>query len=985
MKNNKKERGVALLYVLGILALLMMMALAFVSSSLFDQRAAANIARRSQANILALSMLERVTAAIQESGGDVKYSFSNELSRDMFDALDTYHVIGGDKKSYLFNYHNPSAEDKTIKEEIRWITHKIKDASSDDLVIGRSAFIVKSYGRGLFNAHDLSKGSLLNEQDRFERRIGVRMNEVNVKSFDNTFFSSSIGTVAQWAELFNQDGTGNGVLSTSITNIGQFETGAISKSGVTPIPPANIDTIGKYFVFTGVGSKEAYWMDLSQDGKRDGDEWFHRFYLPGFEDTDGDGFFTSADTGHNIWEDNKSDPLRADKLLLMSSNYNGNPNIYPVDPNTVGGMWRLTHPTPALDPDEKDKYGCGIPWLATFGRDNTAELKGTFNYSADDHHNAKNRRQQIAANLIDYCDKDNVPTSDVLPADWDLITPARIPKYTGNERTPYLNEIQATITVGAKLTEVTESDDSRTVTIDGKLYFSIDAEAINIYKSLDLDPSKLVAVELRCSFTNVEVKASVGGSAPVDLPLADFSDPFAPSTTIDLTTPPVSGYFVGTKLVLAGIPITASQGGFSNITAPAVTGELKVKFDLKIENAILKYEGNNVDYCKIDKTYTFDKAIEAKNDNVLETKKFIYSTQTEDPRQNLNSGDWSGIAGGEEGSGDPPIVTNIGICNLRSKPNAPPDMNSGDFSIETVTDPAFDGTNHMSTAHIRNAPMISPWELAFIHRGAKWETLNLKAYNEEKARSLIKINLKDYLPGGGKYSEGDANILDQIKMTIDPISNDKKLNLADATDGVLKGFLGGLYLGCEPNLDDTKLPKTPNVDGSFDANNFVDLLARSGSEASVPDSWIDGIKNIRENSTRAGLALAGVLHQGTTEASKTEIIGKIINLVEINKDSPMEYFEAIILSQSIKDVGDASGISIKKGFTDKFGNLVIKNFTGPSNKAKKGQIDYIREGPSSNYVYYVADDVTGQCKLLVSGYRNPGTHKVQLISIKTVE
>lgn len=41
--------------------------------------------------------------------------------------------------------------------------------------------------------------------------------------------------------------------------------------------------------------------------------------------------------------------------------------------------------------------------------------------------------------------------------------------------------------------------------------------------------------------------------------------------------------------------------------------------------------------------------------------------------------------------------------------------------------PAWTDSKHLSTAYIRNAPMQSLWELGVIHRGAAWQTLNLKA------------------------------------------------------------------------------------------------------------------------------------------------------------------------------------------------------------------------------------------------------------------
>jgi hypothetical protein len=48
------------------------------------------------------------------------------------------------------------------------------------------------------------------------------------------------------------------------------------------------------------------------------------------------------------------------------------------------------------------------------------------------------RRRQIAANLIDYSDSDDEPTSDILPADW---AKDNVPEYTGNERTLYIDRM----------------------------------------------------------------------------------------------------------------------------------------------------------------------------------------------------------------------------------------------------------------------------------------------------------------------------------------------------------------------------------------------------------------------------------------------------------------------------------------------------------------------------------------------------------------
>lgn len=50
----------------------------------------------------------------------------------------------------------------------------------------------------------------------------------------------------------------------------------------------------------------------------------------------------------------------------------------------------------------------------------------------------ENRRKQITANLLDFLDGDDIPTSDVAPSSWSI---TNAPNYTGNEKTPYLSQV----------------------------------------------------------------------------------------------------------------------------------------------------------------------------------------------------------------------------------------------------------------------------------------------------------------------------------------------------------------------------------------------------------------------------------------------------------------------------------------------------------------------------------------------------------------
>jgi type II secretory pathway pseudopilin PulG len=64
---NKKyinEKGVALLFAIGILALLMVLALAFVTNAVLGQKIASNVNNRTQATLLARSAYSRLMASL---------------------------------------------------------------------------------------------------------------------------------------------------------------------------------------------------------------------------------------------------------------------------------------------------------------------------------------------------------------------------------------------------------------------------------------------------------------------------------------------------------------------------------------------------------------------------------------------------------------------------------------------------------------------------------------------------------------------------------------------------------------------------------------------------------------------------------------------------------------------------------------------------------------------------------------------------------
>ena len=259
---------------------------------------------------------------------------------------------------------------------------------------------------------------------------------------------------------------------------------------------------------------------------------------------------------------------------------------------------------------------------------------------------------------------------------------------------------------------------------------------------------------------------------------------------------------------------------------------------------------------------------------------------------------------------------------------------------DTLGNPA----KHLSTAFIRHAtlvnikdmyemPMMSLWELGAIHRGSRWKTLNLSMspiYTQDKPMTLES--------GGGVYEEGDAPILDQVKMT-DDLQVMGKINLLNTyTSEKVKLFtLGALFYDMQFRKDGHYLSQLIDSQGDMittgvGSNNQVSWI-KSGTEldyktfveelTDVKDVLLDK-SNFPENRPRllrrtdllvsevAGRTSSGSTAtyslnkmrrpiSANTDALREQIVGRMINHLKI--ESSIHSVRAVILVQMIRDSG----------------------------------------------------------------------------------
>ncbi|MBN1864269.1 MAG: hypothetical protein JW808_05155, partial [Victivallales bacterium] len=430
--------------------------------------------------------------------------------------------------------------------------------------------------------------------------------------------------------------------------------------------------------------------------------------------------------------------------------------------------------------------------------------------------------------------------SDSTPrTDYNPLAASIPPSYVGLENTAYINEIH----VAMNNTPVIK------VAADGMASYSwvpvvisITPEVVNVYQTA------AGACRMELQYT---INAVVNKGHLVNFDFTEISG----TLTYDLAGTAGHSYQVGIPQ-LVGFPAgdyeTADEGLPVNLTIT----------DIKLHAFLKDAAGNLIDY-----SHVASEALEL-DLNIHPSGKFA-NYQANDPRHNHHLVSWS-VLSGDADSGT--LVASNSAC----LPGASGDEDGG-------TEP------WVSTSFIANRPMKSPWELGAIHRGGAWETLNLKAFDDA-----------DGVMGGGAYSDGDANILDQVKMSPDTVCHGK-VNINTPAKEVLEALAMNIYVG--ESYDDpggsTGLIITDSI-----ADNIADAIlainGTDGGQAFTSRAQLASVSKLWDNTLTLGQS---------DDATKEEIIGKMINLTTVRQN----LLTVIILAQSIKDVGGVgTDIAINK-------------------------------------------------------------------------
>ncbi len=1001
-KNN--ESGVALLFALGILSLLLVLGLAFASNALLAQKVAHNNSSRSQAKQFALSAVNRIAISIMYLQSKLPSSAILEDYSDVYssgmDGKDENNKTYADglfsKEDSLLTppaSASPDKPDDSTYQKPKWtfIFDKPKGVTGRK-IIGRIAYqqVVSSKGlskitldsvlRGVYAQSSHASGTPAVNHGPWNTRWGKTISELNLnkttplddwynKALDETYLKEdSYSSISSFFLAYKDEYFNDANADKKKAFIERWFT-----DGTEPVEPE----FYRYKISAGTTSEEF--------------KLYHRFNL---------GDLTDCYLEDDIWYDR----FRNDTSITLNK-------------NSADILDKLAHDSIEFKTtDELTPADTGIPFLKQI-----ANERGTFS-------TLEARRKQIAANLNDYCDPDSKPTSDVDATNWSVEEDVTEPTFTGNERTPYIYEL------GYRLA-IHQGDATKTAGIaakaDGNFSFQLDLyPAVKLAVIYEDIPTGFSSFSFRNSVRELALKGKITGatyygikyeyrdsdgktqSDTVDAKLPLSGHTFEPPTfdytwnsssdqklqvpaetdnSISFpTTPSLSGYpfkaaeTTGKNCWSGSYDTTATSNKFkieneylaeivkaktSRTPSKIVSGPTSITVNevqidaVAVKRGPLLLRGVYSDGKGGSSEFGVDYVRSTENEeNILKfnpTGSSLSLTQAEDftfllggiqgmdPRQNLNEDDWHVSARATAGTSQWSAVMDVstgtpvtGKANVSPDPALDPPFDPGMATDTSKYDqekkvanngPAWgDDTNHLSTAYIRNAPMQSLWELGVIHRGAAWQTLNLKAAGAPKdpsspaaATSISPADMKQNLAWsnaeGTSYASGDGGILEQVKLTenaycygkidINMLCSDPNINenyQSDYDDQMGQALFYNILYGQQISTFETETQGTisigmdTTITDALKSACYIDETSQKKPFASRTQ-FLDWKYKSDENKrlfTAFG-ALPSIT--SSSDAQQEEIIGKTINLLKA-EPSASNVIQFIVVAQTIRDL-----------------------------------------------------------------------------------
>lgn len=823
MKKGKirNQRGVALIFTLGILGLLTVMALGFASTAMLNQKIASNSAGASSARMLAQIGVQRALTAVALYTADaankaVGFSdiFSREYGSGKTGNQNTCDFIW--KLTTKINdiplYELPVDYDN--KSGVTWQYVTDPSDTTNNTLIGRYAYVVVpyygaldpsvNYGQSFNSSSGSGTGS---SDDNLFTVYNIDMDKGISKGLSSLGLSTLGGSAGGTSTLTTALGKAYNerfydlseyvkrVLGISSDKFDDFKDDKTSEGMKSRL--SLFYYLKNIFAVNPYAYPEAYWIDCNKTGsdqKRASDHYLHRLSLDALAD---------------FWRSSPSASTGDFSDIITGL----------TNPENISS---LSYSSTALAISEST----AIPWLAAW----TASSE-----SSDWKTKTKPdlEKKQIAANLIQYnlgADKPSV--SNVTT----VFDPSKEPptlEYLGIGRHPYLNEIGVEMRITAEV-EPPAANTTAKCKYTLKPFIGFNAELIDMYglnKPTNLNVYFYGTLSFTYKLTNAadaELKTwtsnadALLGTLPVNgdrfwnadgsytnmkIVINNEASPLPDNVGAIMSDALKNAINSGSNLE-GEVEITTDNDGNYDKTRILCLTEVSVKL-----SKVILTEKNSKEYIRdyaIPEDQDFSiKGLGTDPVPLLTTTDYaVKSYQVADPRLNHYPSDWTKDSAFQKGD-----FSTYSVATPGTK-NKPLDAYTGkfngiDYDKETVTDIACTGTatGRLSSAMIRHGKMRSLAELGLIHRASPFQTLNLK-----KAR-YIKRDTDLKTAGGASYKEGDANILDQLKLRDNNVMKQYgKVNINTASHETLQALFNSVPY---QKLADSPLPAADAADSEI--------------------------------------------------------------------------------------------------------------------------------------------------------------------------
>ena len=591
---------------------------------------------------------------------------------------------------------------------------------------------------------------------------------------------------------------------------------------------------------------------------------------------------------------------------------------------------------------------------------------------------------QTVANLINYNASINRPP---VTDNENWITGE--PTYTGNKRTPYINEVHADVSVGGNLgvrmQERYLADPNDPSSWKWRVWYTnctysheitLNVETVNMYPTTGGSNGALAVgnplLVGEISYEHWNENGDNAGSWSTETVRFD-----AGTQWTVVASGNDAGYKFYTFMLDNGSVGSMTTQKLSNYDRPMGHEPDFYKF-VKVRNVKVSLErvvlrdtaGRNADLSLMPVALRNGRSFLTRSvgEQVAgESRHFYLDTQANDPRQNLNRTDWSTPKFSEK---ETEVGETVGFAN-----NV---ITLGQYhDNENRTEPAYAGNDSISTAYIRHGQMQSLWELGAVHRGAAWQTINLKCAAAKGVR----------MEG---YQNGDGHLLDQVALARSTERADDyvigmiNLNCVATFGGSSAPFAfkslftnfpvyrsyaamndgraaGGVIGGDSIDSDKT---------GNMDADAYAKDLSEGVTYAISQGSFLR--RTAVFPSSYPSSQMEKLIPANVPDAQAEEIFSRVVNLLKWNKQQTKRA-TVLVLAQTIKDVG---GASLEKVLSDDDVDVMrdagfqsfestAKNTAASSMTAGKVRSTFRKRGVAFKQYDNFYDEITGEAKLIV--------------------